>query len=52
MNKRLAVYTALTGGYDTLRQPERPRDSLERKPSPTTFLSGSIRPNRLENLKD
>lgn len=26
---RLAVYTALTGGYDTLRQPERVRDGVD-----------------------
>ena len=29
MSKRLAVYTALTGGYDTLRQPERKRDGVD-----------------------
>ena len=27
--KRLAVYTALTGGYDTLRQPESERDGVD-----------------------
>lgn len=27
--KRLAVYTALTGGYDTLRQPERVREDVD-----------------------
>ena len=29
MSKRLAIYTALTGGYDTLRQPESVRKDAD-----------------------